>query len=43
LVLVLNDRIASIAQFSLEVCEQLIVQGEFSLQRPIGYPPMALQ
>jgi hypothetical protein len=41
--MVLDDRIASIAKLSREVREQVIIQGKLSLQRPIGYPPMALQ
>src|SRR5215211_4295471 len=41
--MILLDRIVRIAQFSREVCEQLIIQGKLSLQRPIGYPPAAAQ
>src|SRR4029450_8310878 len=35
------NRIVSIAKFSLEVCEQLIIQGKLSLQRSIGHPSSA--
>ena len=32
-----------IAQFSPEVCEQLIIHGKLPLQRAIGHPPAAAQ